>query len=568
MSKKSQGLSVVPLAGFVAHSRSAPFEVSDSMLAELREDFLLGRVDRGLEWFTSRRGLLKMLDPGSRNAAGFVSYLAHWAESGEGVFGTVRELVARFRQPVRAKLALGEYAHLRLVDGIVALASGDLDGAAAHFDFAISMGSQNGAHDIVGQDLLLLAHFWKASCLRRRGQYDNALEHCALAQGIAVELGYAPAAAVLKALEAWLHIHKEKLGRGVELLREAEAALCATENWLWKANIHAGYGRVALEEGRYELALDHLAKAEELYAAHSPQHRNLARTLATEASARRLIAGRIAKTIDTHAAQRRKSAGKDLAATDSAARKRVEQIRGEAFANLAAAAGIFRSLRLSRGLGTVKIERGLLFADCGELDRAIREAADAYELGSKEKDYGVMARARLLQSRIESAQYEEGIDEDPAQHAHRAHDYAKEALHFAEQTGQRRLLASAHVAIGLILACEFFHNADAARESCHRAGEFLNPANRDALWEEYQTLTHKVLRSGTVDAKLRKWSQGLVDNKTFQQMTEEFADLVIPSVWIREGKNVSRVVAKLSISPKKVRRILNRVGLKQNATLS
>ena len=45
-------------------------------------------------------------------------------------------------------------------------------------------------------------------------------------------------------------------------------------------------------------------------------------------------------------------------------------------------------------------------------------------------------------------------------------------------------------------------------------------------------------------------------------MTEEFAELVIPSVWEREGRNVSRVVAKLSISPKKVRRILERVGLK------
>ena len=71
-----------------------------------------------------------------------------------------------------------------------------------------------------------------------------------------------------------------------------------------------------------------------------------------------------------------------------------------------------------------------------------------------------------------------------------------------------------------------------------------------------------LLRAGAVDAKLRRWSQGLVDDQTFQQMTEEFAAVVIPGVWLREGKNVSRVVARLSISPKKVRRILNRVGLK------
>jgi len=570
MQKKSQSLRVMPLPTheshakrFVGRVRQEPFEVSDDLLAEIRTAVILGRVDRGLEWLTSRGNLLKLLNPGNRNVAGFVSYLAHCAELSDGALGTVRELVGRFQPSIRAKLALNEYAHRRLADGIVALASGEMDSAAAHFDFAVSMGAQN----IAGQDLLMLAHFWKATSLRRTGQYDSALEHAALGRAIAVELGYAPAAGVLKALEAWLNIHKEKPGRALELLREAETDLRHPEDWLWSANIHAAYGRVALEEGRYELALDHLAKAEGLYAAHCPLHRNMARALVGKACACRLIAARIAKTIDTHAAQRRKAAGRDPSATDSAARKRVEQTRGEALANLAKAAQIYRglgrpALAISRGLGTVKIERGLLLADCGELDGAIREAGDAYELGSNEKDYVVMARARLLQSRVESAQCEEGIDEDPTRHAHRAHDYAKDALTFAERTGQPRLLASAYISLGLILKCDFFGNADAASECCQRAGEFLNPRNRDMLWEEYQTLSAKVLRSGTVDAKLRKWSQGVVDNKTFQQMTEEFADLVIPSVWLREGKNISRVVTKLSISPKKVRRILLRAGLK------
>lgn len=44
-------------------------------------------------------------------------------------------------------------------------------------------------------------------------------------------------------------------------------------------------------------------------------------------------------------------------------------------------------------------------------------------------------------------------------------------------------------------------------------------------------------------------------------MTEEFAEMVIPQVWLREGKKVSRVAERLSISPKKVRRILRSVGL-------
>jgi hypothetical protein len=56
-----------------------------------------------------------------------------------------------------------------------------------------------------------------------------------------------------------------------------------------------------------------------------------------------------------------------------------------------------------------------------------------------------------------------------------------------------------------------------------------------------------------------------VGDKTFQQITEEFAELVIPKVWEREGRKISRVAARLSISPKKVRRILERVGPKKRA---
>ncbi len=41
-------------------------------------------------------------------------------------------------------------------------------------------------------------------------------------------------------------------------------------------------------------------------------------------------------------------------------------------------------------------------------------------------------------------------------------------------------------------------------------------------------------------------------------MVDEFADLVIPRVWEREERKISRVAERLSISPKKVRRVLNR----------
>lgn len=52
-----------------------------------------------------------------------------------------------------------------------------------------------------------------------------------------------------------------------------------------------------------------------------------------------------------------------------------------------------------------------------------------------------------------------------------------------------------------------------------------------------------------IDDTFRTWSQGFFGLKTFQQMTEESARMVITQVWLREGKNVLRVAERLSIGP-------------------
>jgi DNA-binding NtrC family response regulator len=57
----------------------------------------------------------------------------------------------------------------------------------------------------------------------------------------------------------------------------------------------------------------------------------------------------------------------------------------------------------------------------------------------------------------------------------------------------------------------------------------------------------------------------MVGDKTFQQITEEFAEIVIPKVWLREDRKISRVAERLSISPKKVRRILQNAGLRSRS---
>jgi DNA-binding NtrC family response regulator len=51
-------------------------------------------------------------------------------------------------------------------------------------------------------------------------------------------------------------------------------------------------------------------------------------------------------------------------------------------------------------------------------------------------------------------------------------------------------------------------------------------------------------------------------------MTEEFARIVIPKIWEREGRKISKVAEKLSISPKKVRRILHSAGVSDRGPAS
>jgi DNA-binding NtrC family response regulator len=71
---------------------------------------------------------------------------------------------------------------------------------------------------------------------------------------------------------------------------------------------------------------------------------------------------------------------------------------------------------------------------------------------------------------------------------------------------------------------------------------------------------------GNVNAQLRAWSQGNTGGKSFQQMTEQFAEIIIPVVWKTEKEKIARVATRLRISPKKVRRILIKLGLLKNKT--
>jgi hypothetical protein len=206
---------------------------------------------------------------------------------------------------------------------------------------------------------------------------------------------------------------------------------------------------------------------------------------------------------------------------------------------------------------------GNLCLDRGDIDRASHQAKEAYRLGLEKNDHILMARARTLQAATENARVEEqvGEDVDLPLHASRAKEFSEEALALARGTQNRRLAAGAWIACGFTAANDFFQDWELARRCMSEAASLVAPDENDHLMEELAFLKSKILQASGISDTLRSWSEGMVGDKTFQQISEEFAEIVIPKVWMREDRKVSRVAERLSVSPKKVRRILRSAGL-------
>ncbi len=535
-------------------------EISDAFLAQLKEDLVCRRVGKGMARLAEHQDLLTGFDPKQKNAARFAGYLAQWVDIGYQRPALVKEAVARFTRAVRSHLPLQDYLYLRLAEGMIAMTEEAKEEAIGHLDFVLGLEEQTD-----DKELLSIANFWKGRCLRMKGEYDQALAYAVKGRDLAMELGHEPMAAVMRVLESWLFFQKGNVKQALQILQEAEAALSKTDDYLTLGNIHSSYGRIARRQGRYQHAIQSFTAAIAQYRKRDPRHRNIARSLSNLASAKRSIALQLRRKIDADAARRRKAATRGRSSENGGnphQRNRFEQLRQEALAELGEAAAIYKEYRNHHGLGTVHLNYGYLYLDNGDLEFAEAEARTAFALGEEKGDHILMARARLLDCMIENVRVEEEIGDstEPGAHARLAQDCAREAIELAQQTQNRRLLADSYIWQGLTYCNRFFDDPELARRSYDQAITLSKGTHADGSWEELEALKAKVLRAGRVDPVLRAWSQGSVGDKTFQEIAEQFAELIIPKVWEREGRKVSRVATRLSMSPKKVRRILGRVG--------
>jgi tetratricopeptide (TPR) repeat protein len=525
-------------------------------LATLRDDLGHRRMAQGEQLMERLRPQLESLE--ARPGGGVLLGLAaQWVDAGFDEPGTIERLLARFPHETRGCLPLGDYLHLRMAEGAIAMAAEDFEAASAHLELVLRF-----ADEVEDAEMFAIANFWLGRALRKQGRYDEALEYTERAERLALGLGYAEMAAIMQVTLSWLAFQKGKLHEANRILRSAEEALNRTDDFLSRGNVQSAYGRIARRQGKYEAAVERFEGAIAEFRRGGGGPLALARTLVNLGFVQRLLAVRAQKDLDHMAAVRRGSA---VAAPDPSRgeRIRIEQMREGARQCLAEASEIYERHQNHRGIAAVRITTGFLHLDAGDLERASAEASEAFTHANGKSDAIIMARARTLQCIVENAAIEEQLGE-AASHREAAELYAREAVSLAGHTENRRLLARALVWQGLTFTIEPA-DAEAARRCCEQAMALLQPEapERQYVWEELETLKNRVLHAQPVENLLRAWSAGIVEGQTFQQITEEFARIVIQRVWEREGRKVSRVAGRLSISPKKVRRILHAAGLNE-----
>jgi tetratricopeptide (TPR) repeat protein len=536
--------------------------ISDDFLAGLRQDYAARRIENGTTKLEACLAHMGSFDPTQKNTAAFLGHLAQWVEMGFGSAALLKDMLCGFPKDSETTLPLGDYVHLRMARGLVHMADEEFDEAICCLEIALALENQVGF-----QELVAISHYWIGKCLRRLYRFDDALRHSIKAEELALRLGYKKLFAVIRILESWLIFKKGKPKEAIRILRESECALLETDDYTILGNIQSAYGRIARREGRYDAALVHTEKAvEEFKRRTPPPYRHLAGSLTNMAFLKQLIALQLQNRMDQRVARRRRNPEPAVYTNKirkAQERSRISRLREEAQNHLAEAERMYGDANDNRGIGTVHLNRAQVYLDGGELEAAGSEAHKAYQLGLKKNDYLLLARARILESLVENAAFEEQIEDrsDPSQHARQASQLAREACEWAQRTPNGRLLARALIAEGLIFSNDFFKDAEAARQCAERATMFLRTVGHDYLWEDLQALKDRVHHVGSVDSILREWSHGVVGDKTFRQITEEFAGIVIPKVWKIEGYKISRVASRLSVSPKKVRRILSSCGL-------
>ncbi len=466
--------------------------------------------------------------------------VAQWIDLGYRGSTHLDALLADLSKVDRAQLPMLDFLKLSMAEAYRDLSGEHLVSCIEALDLILRLGN-----DFLGDYLIFLANFWKGRAHRKRGDYTQARLHFSSARTAAERAEAPELIAVIKIHQSWLAFQDGDRSCAFQLLDEAEDVLRSTGHALSLGNIESARGRFVRRSGEYTRALGHFEAAIEIYRAGYPNHPNLARALVNAAYVKRLIA------LDL---QPQGGGGRARGMTHA----RSFKISQEALELLERAGKIYALHHHQGGTGSVLVNSAHLHLDHGNIDQASIEGKRGFDLGEETRDQILMARSRIVQATVELAHAEEQVGEQPdvARHANLAVQHAEHAIELALETQNKRLLAAAYITRGVAAAADYFQEWEVAKEYAVKGAALLNGNDRDHLYKMLGDLKLKLAGATRIEETLRQWSDGQLGNKTFQQIQEEFAELVIPKVWLQSGKNVTSVAKSLSISPKKVRRIL------------
>lgn len=514
------------------------------------------RIGEGKAILRAGEPLLGNINPSEPGATRLLLLVAQWVDVGYRDYHFLEELLLRFPPECRQHLSFADYVRLRMVEAFHALSTDEVHSAIDALDVVLKTES-----DLPGEGLAVLAHFWKGRAHRKKGEYEAAFLHIVRARELAEHAQDEVFTAVIRIHESWLLFQKGTRREALRLLSQAQNVLQATDHYVALGNIESARGRIVRRSGEYTRALEHFDRAIAWYAKGDANHLNLARALVNAAYVRRMLALQLRRKID--ARPQSSAVPGSVAPNASTLLGRYQQICQDAIQDLKRARQIYELHAHAGGIGNVIFNLGYLHLDRGDIDRAAQEAEEAYRIGQEKDDTILMARARILQAAAENARVEEqlGEDVDLAVYANNAKRHSEEALALARTTQNRRLAAGGWIARGMTAANEFFQDWEEARHCTSEASALMEPGENDHLADDLAALKSTIVQASGISDTLRSWSEGMVADKTFQQITEEFAEIVIPKVWLREDRKISRVAERLSVSPKKVRRILRNAGL-------
>ena len=151
-------------------------EIPDALLSELRQNLVARHVTAGMKLLEGNTHLFDSLDAAQANAARLIGYVAQWVDVGYREEDLIEKLLSRFPRDARSRLAVSDYLHLRMAEGVLAMAHDKPDDSLFQFDLVLSM-----QDEIDDKEQVAIARFWKARCHRRKGEYDEALKHTATA---------------------------------------------------------------------------------------------------------------------------------------------------------------------------------------------------------------------------------------------------------------------------------------------------------------------------------------------------------------------------------------------------